>query len=44
MSLLIYAKHVANIICQKEMTEQVLKLAESAAAKGAEVEILRFAA
>ncbi len=48
----IIIKHVPADICQtcgeyylsEEMTEQVLKLAESAAAKGAEVEILRFAA
>lgn len=45
-------KNVPADICQTcgeyylsdEMTEQVLKLAESASVKGAEVEILRFAA
>jgi YgiT-type zinc finger domain-containing protein len=48
----IIIKDVPADICQtcgeyylsEEMTEQVLKRAESASAKGAEVEILRFAA
>ena len=48
----IIIKNVPADICQtcgeyylsEEMTEQVLERAESASAKGAEVEILRFAA